>query len=145
MPNPSPMKTLRNTEFFVDVSSPSPVRAIQDGKYVPYSEIPENLINILYARFLDYPDIMRCCISENDTKRDTVEKMLIKAFGKLDGEMDIDENDVFHFDPADLEEMRRECSLNMQIHLADKTHEAQVLAKSISSIESSIHNLKTIR
>ena len=145
MPKQKAMENLKNIEFFVDLSSETPVRAIQDGKYISFSDIPDNLINILYARFLDYAAEMRCCISANDSKRDVVEKMIIKLFGKLDNELDIDDQEQFHFDPADLAELRRSCSINLQLQLSAKKEEAFILDHSIRRIEKSINNLNSIR
>ena len=138
------MESLANTEFFVNTGGETPVYAKQYGRYVPFSDIPDNLINILFVRFLDYPEILRSCKLPTDSNRDVVEKIIVKVWGKLDNTLDIDADGNFHFDPIDIETAVADCRVNLDKRICENKDMIASFNKAVVSMENSIVNLMNL-
>jgi hypothetical protein len=103
------IKRLEAIEFFLipsDSGKPYQIYAIQYGNRYKFENISDNIINILFAKLLDYPHILRRCNIANQDKRSIIEHVILQFWSKADSQLDIDDDGKFHFENIDYDDLK---------------------------------------
>jgi hypothetical protein len=98
---------LKNVEFYSCPGlSDCPVMMIIEGQHIPFSELPDDMVDIIYCRLFDYAKMLHSVKNDRECKRDIVCRFIIRYWSKLDNVPDIDLKGNFNFENVDFNTLR---------------------------------------